>query len=378
MAQITGVPPAGEWDEWVQAELWRIRQQGQLRGLRPLTGTGPDFTTGADVAVVSFASNDYLGLSAHPDVTAACAEVARRWGAGSGSSRLIVGDLRIHHDLEDALAEWKGTEGALVFPSGYQANLAVLTTFAARADCRIVSDELNHASIIDGARLSRAEVCVYRHGDFDHAGELVRSAPGRAVVVSDSIFSMDGDAAPVAELSEICAREGALLVLDDAHAVFELPAPDPDAACIRVGTLSKTLGSQGGFVAGPASFVELLVNRARSFIFTTGLAPVSTGAAIAALGVLRSEPGTCLVERLRSHVETLAPGHPSPIVALVLGSEAAASKAADQLLAAGLLVPAIRPPTVPPGTSRLRVSLSAVHRHADVQRLVAALAGLER
>jgi 8-amino-7-oxononanoate synthase len=376
MAQTLDAPAPG-WGEWVAAELARIRERRQWRQLQPLIGTGPDFTTASGQPVVSFASNDYLGLSAHPEVTAACAEAADRWGAGTGSSRLIVGDRAVHHQLEAALAEWKGVEAALVLPSGYQANIAALTTFAAGPECRIVSDELNHASIIDGARLSRAEVAVYRHGDLDHAGQLLRSAPGRAVVVSDSVFSMDGDVAPIAGLSELCVREGALLVLDDAHAVFDLPPPDPGAACIRVGTLSKTLGSQGGFVAGQASFVELLVNRARSFIFTTGLAPVSAAAAGAALGVLRSGVGTGLVARLRSHLDLLAPGHGSPIVPVVLGSEAAAAEAADRLLATGLLVPAIRPPTVPPGSSRLRVSLSAAHRTADVRRLVEALAALE-
>jgi 8-amino-7-oxononanoate synthase len=329
---------------------------------------GPVFTTPHGEAVVSFASNDYLGLSSHPAVVAAAAEAAYQWGAGTGSSRLIVGDRVLHHDLEAALAGWRGTEAALVFPSGYQANLAVLTTFAGPG-CRIVSDELNHASIIDGARLSRGEIAVYRHGDAGHAHDLVRAAPDRCIVVSDSVFSMDGDVAPAAELSEMCAAEGALLVLDDAHAVFDLPAVEPAAACLRVGTLSKALGAQGGFVCGPAPFVDLLVNRARSFIFSTGLAPVSAAAALAALGVVQSDAGAVLRRRLRRHIDAISLGHPSPIVPIILGSEQAAVDAADQLLAAGLLVPAIRPPTVAPGSSRLRVSLSAAHSEADVDAL---------
>ena len=325
--------------------------------------------------MVSFASNDYLGLAGHPAVARACAEAAETWGTGTGSSRLVVGDRVLHRQLEQTLAAWRGEQSALLFPSGYHANLAVLTTFAGPG-VRIVSDELNHASIIDGARLSSADVCVYRHGDVDHAAALVDDAPGRVVLVSDSVFSMDGDIAPVRELSELAARTGALLVLDDAHAVFDLPVLADGVSAVRVGTLSKTLGAQGGFVAGPEPFVDLMVNRARSFIFTTGLAPPVVAAASAALSVLMSAEGDSLRSRLRRSVDAVAGGHPSPIVAVVIGSEADALMAADRLLAAGLLVPAIRPPTVPPGTSRLRISLSAAHSDEDVDRLRAALAAL--
>jgi 7-keto-8-aminopelargonate synthetase-like enzyme len=261
-----------------------------------------------------------------------------------------------------------------VSATGYQANLAVLTTFGAGA--RIVSDELNHASIIDGARLARSTVAVYRHGDVDHAARLISEAPGRVLVVSDTVFSMDGDVAPVSDLSELCARRGALLVLDDAHAVFEGADPDPAAACLRVGTLSKALGSQGGYVAGPRSWLDLVVNRARSFIFTTGLAPASAAAALAAIDVWRSGEGRDLLATLRAHIDVISPGHPSPIIPVVVGDEEAALGASDRLLRSGLLVPAIRPPTVPPGTSRLRVSLSAAHAGEDVVRLAKALSEL--
>lgn len=367
-----GTPPG--WDGWVEEQLASIRAAGRWRQLRTLDGTGPRFVTGDGAEVVSFASNDYLGLSGHPEVVAAATDAAARWGTGSGSSRLIVGDRPVHRRLEAALAGWKGAASALVFPSGYQANVAVLTTFAGGA--RIVSDELNHASIIDGARLSRAEVSVYRHGDVDHAAALVAGAPGRAVVVTDSVFSMDGDVAPIAELSEVCARTGALLVLDDAHAVFPVADLDPQAACLRVGTLSKALGSQGGFVTGPSAWMDLMVNRARPFIFTTGLAPVCAAAGLAALSVLQGPDGPGLLAGLRAHVDAIAPGHPSPIVPVVLGSEQAALAASAALLEQGLLVPAIRPPTVPAGTSRLRVSLSSAHAPDDVGRLVSALAGI--
>lgn len=362
------------WDAWVEGELDSIRAAGRWRRLRPLDGLGPSFRANGPAPVVSFASNDYLGLAAHPSVRAAAAEAADRWGVGAGSSRLIVGDRTVHHHLEEQLAEWRGTESALVFPSGYQANLAVLTTFGSGA--LIVSDQLNHASLIDGARLSRGTVAVYRHADVEHAERLLESASGRALLVTDTVFSMDGDLAPVEELAAACSRHGALLVLDDAHAVFPPPAVDPSTPHLRVGTLSKALGSQGGFVAGPRGWVELLVNRARSFIFTTGLSPVCAAAASAAVEICRSPEGGDLVARLRAHIDTLRPGHPSPILPLVLGDEETALAAADRLLEQGLLVPAIRPPTVPPGTSRLRVSLSAAHHPAEVAGLAAALQAL--
>ena len=363
-----------KWAEWASAQAEAIRAAGRWRRLRTLDGGGPEFRLDDGTVVVSFASNDYLGLSQHPSVLAAAHEALDRWGTGTGSSRLVVGDRPVHAELERSLAEWRGTDAALVTPSGYQANLAVLTSFGVGA--RIVSDELNHASIIDGARLSGAEVTVYRHLDVDHAAQLVRSAPGRVVVVSDSVFSMDGDVAPVADLSEVCANSHALLILDDAHAVFEVESPVPGTDCIRVGTLSKSLGSQGGYVAASRPYIDLLVNRARSFIFSTGLAPASAAAALAAVRICQSGVGRQLRTRLRGHVDIIRDGHPSPILPVVLGDESRALAASDRLLAEGLLVPAIRPPTVAPGTCRLRVSLSAAHRADDVTRLAKALADL--
>lgn len=352
------------WAEWAAAEEARVRAAHRWRQVR---------TWDLD-RTVSFASNDYLGLIAHPAVVAAACEAAGRWGPGAGASRLVVGSRPVHDELEAALAEWKGAEAALLFSSGYTANLGVLTTFGV-AGTRILSDESNHASIVDGCRLARAEVSVYRHADLDHLAELLRERGGeRCVVVTDSVFSMDGDEAPVAALSELCASHGALLVLDEAHAVLgPHVAVPPDADVLRVGTLSKTLGAQGGFVAGSRSFVELLVNRARPFVFSTALAPPSAAAALAALGVVRSAEGDALVARLRAHVERVAPGNPSPIVPIVLGDEERALAASEALLARGIVVPAIRPPTVPVGTSRLRVALSAAHTDEQLARLVEAL-----
>jgi 8-amino-7-oxononanoate synthase len=357
------VARAQPWAAWVDDEAARIRAAGRWRTVR---------TWDLD-RLVSFASNDYLGLTGHPAVVAAAREAAMQWGTGAGASRLVVGSRPVHDELEAALAAWKGAEAALLFPTGYAANVGVLTTFGGTGT-RILSDELNHASIVDGCRLSRADVAVYRHLDLDHLGALLRAGTGRAVVVSDTVFSMDGDLAPVHELVELCAIHDALLVLDEAHAVLgpHLSLP-PDAPVIRVGTLSKALGAQGGFVVGPRPYVELLVNRARPAIFSTAPAPPVAAAALAALHVVQSAEGDALLGRLRAHVERVTPGHPSPIVPVVLGEEAAAAAASQALLERGIVVPAIRPPTVPVGTSRLRVALSAAHTDEEVDRLVEAL-----
>jgi 8-amino-7-oxononanoate synthase len=363
------------WSAWVDGELDAVRAAGRWRTARAFDACGP---TGdlEGRRVVSFASNDYLGLSAHPVVAAAAHEALDRWGTGATASRLVVGHRPVHEELEAELAAWKGTEAALVLPTGYHANLSVLAT-AGGQGVRVVSDELNHASIIDGCRLARAELAVARHGDVDHVEELLAGAPGRALMVTDSVFSMDGDEAPVAELAEACARHDALLVLDEAHAVLGPEVPEVDGAeVLRIGTLSKALGSLGGWVAGSRRWIDLLVNRARPFIFTTGLPPGDAAAALAALQVVRSPEGDALRARLRGHVERVRPGHPSPIVPVVLGDEASALAASACLADAGLHVPAIRPPTVAPGTSRLRVALSAAHTDHDVDRLRGALSEL--
>jgi 8-amino-7-oxononanoate synthase len=363
------------WDAWADSETNAIRTAGRWREPRSLDAKGPTGTLGgSDHEVVSFASNDYLGLTAHPAVIAAAHEALDRWGAGAGSARLIVGSRPVHTELERELAEWKASQRAALFPTGFATNLGVITTFAA-AGVLVCSDELNHASIIDGCRLARADVAVYRHRDLDHLAALLRDRGARrALVVTDTVFSMDGDLTDVDALLDLCAREGALLVVDEAHAVL---GPDLDVPAevevLRVGTLSKTLGSLGGFVAGSARSVALVENLSRPYIFTTAPTPADTAAALAALRVLRSREGAGLVRRLRAHVDRLRPGHPSPIVPFVCGEEQRALDAARALLDNGLLVPAIRPPTVPPGTSRLRVTVSAAHTDAQVDHLLRAL-----
>jgi 8-amino-7-oxononanoate synthase len=326
---------------------------------------------------IVFASNDYLGLTQHPAVIAAAHEALDHDGTGSGSARLIVGSRAVHDELEQELAAWKGCERAALFPTGFATNLGVLTTFG-REGVLICSEERNHASIIDGCRLARGEVATYSHNDLDELRELLRDRGARrALVVTDTVFSMDGDLAPVDELVELCEREGALLIVDEAHAVLgpDLPAPAPDHV-LRVGTLSKTLGALGGFVAGPARYVELVENLARPYIFTTAPTPADTAAALAALRIVRSPEGDALVARLRALVDRVRPGHPSPIIPFVIGDEYVTTGVAQALFQRGILVPAIRPPTVPPLTSRLRVTLSAAHTDAEVDRLLEALAEL--
>jgi 8-amino-7-oxononanoate synthase len=358
------------WNAWAEGEARAIRAAGRWRAPRDL-----DLFGVTDGSLVSFAANDYLGLTAHPAVIAAAHEALDRWGSGAGSARLIVGSRPIHSALERELADWKGAQRAALFPTGFAANLGALTTFGA-AGVIVCSDELNHASIIDGCRLARADTAVYRHRDLDHLRALLREHGGRrALVVSDTVFSMDGDAADVEALLDLCAQEHALLVLDEAHAVLGPHLDlDPDADVLRVGTCSKTLGSLGGFVAGPSRYIDLIENSARPYIFTTAPTPADAAATLAAVRVLRSREGDALVARLRANVDRLRPGHPSPILPFVCGEEQVAIDAAAALLERGLVVPAIRPPTVAPGTSRLRVTLSAAHTDAHVDRLLTALA----
>ena len=381
-------------DARIRDELRQVVEEGRWRAPRTFDAYGPvgalhdatralDDPAWAPRPVVSFASNDYLGLSAHRTVAAAAHDALDRWGTGSGASRLVTGSRPVHDELEQALAAWKGTEAAVTFPTGFAANLGVLGALGGPG-VRVLSDELNHASIIDGCRLSRSHVAVYRHCDLGHLGELLRAPSGTpTIVVTDSVFSMDGDAAPLDELVALCADHDALLVLDEAHAVLGPHLPRPQAApIVRVGTLSKTLGSLGGFVAASRDVIELLVNRARSYIFSTAPTPADAAAALASLRLLRSAEGEALVARLAALVELMAeaglvpPGHLSPIIPVVLGSEQAALDASASLLAQGLWVPAIRPPTVPVGTSRLRVTLSAAHSDDDVARLLDALVAL--
>lgn len=362
------------WTTWAQGELDAIRRADRWRAPVAFDSRGVEGTLRGREVIV-FSSNDYLGLSQHPAVRQAAAEAALQFGAGATASRLVVGTRSLHEQLEAAIAAWQCTERALVFPNGFAANLSVLSVLGA-SDVTVFSDELNHASIIDGCRLSKARRLIYRHGDMAHLESLLAATPGRRLVVTDSVFSMDGNVAPLDAIAALCARFDALLIVDEAHAALGPDLAHLPCELLRVGTLSKMLGSLGGWVAGSRSLIELLINRARPFIFTTGLSPADAAAALAALRICTSEEGGQLRARLRHAVDTIAPAHPSPIVPVILGEDRAALSAAEALLQQGLYVPAIRPPTVPAGTARLRIALSALHTDPMLDKLQQALRSL--
>jgi 8-amino-7-oxononanoate synthase len=380
--------------DWMDDDLADRRRRGLLRRRRRLlSGQGARVRL-AGREQINFSSNDYLNLASDPRLARAAARAARRWGCGAGASPLVSGLTPPLRALERDLAAWQQAEAALVFSSGYAANLALASTLVGAGDA-VFSDALNHASLIDGCRLSRAALFVYRHRDLEHLNDLLK-AMGRArrrLIVSDGVFSMDGDLAPLGGLLELAERHDAMLLLDDAHAdgvlgahgrglSDGLPADAPGRGrLIKVGTLSKALGAQGGFVCGPRRLVEWLVNQARPYIYSTALAPPLAAAARTAVRLVAEEPERrrrllALAESLRVRLRGLGLevcGSRCQIVPVRVGDARAAVALSRRLQRRGLLVPAIRPPSVPEGTARLRVSLSAGHTEDDAARLVEAL-----
>jgi 8-amino-7-oxononanoate synthase len=377
-------------------EVAGIEAAGLLRRVRALESASEPEVVLDGRRVLCLASNNYLGLAAHPEVVDAAAEAARRYGAGAGSARLITGGNVLHDELEARLAAFKGTEAALLFSSGYLANLGTVSALVGPGDA-VFSDALNHASIIDGCRLSRADVVVYRHADAGDLAERLRAwrqrAPAgrRALVVTDSVFSMDGDVAPLPEIAAACDRHGAMLMVDEAHATGVVGPGGRGAVAdhgldgrvgVVMGTLSKALGAAGGFIAGSADLCAYLRNRARSFIFDTALPPPTAAAALAALGVLEREPerpvrARRLAARLANGLRAAGYDVPDPAAAVlpvVIGEPDAAMALSARLLDAGVLVTAIRPPSVPEGTSRLRATVMATHTDTEIERATAAFA----
>jgi len=350
------------------------------------SAAGPRIEVGGRT-VLQFASNNYLGLAADPRVREAAVRAIEKWGWGAGASRLLAGHTDAHAALEADLAAFKGAEAALVFPSGYMANLGAVTAFVGRGDI-VACDRENHASIYDAVRLSGAELARYPHADVGAAAELLgeSSSARRALLVTDTVFSMGGDLAPLGELAAACRAAGAMLLVDEAHALGVLGPTGAGLAEARaitasVGTLSKALGGVGGFVAASRDCVELLVNRARPFIYTTALPAAACEAARAALAILKAEPERrtrllALADRLRRELRERGfdcGRSETQIVPVIVGEPARALAMADALLGRGIFCPAIRPPTVPPGTSRLRISLTAEHTEEDAELLVRAL-----
>lgn len=345
-------------------------------------------------SLISFCGNDYLGLANHPRVIEAFREAAGRYGVGSGAAHLVNGHSAAHHALEEGLAEFTGRQRALLFSTGYMANTGLIATLLGRGDT-VYQDRLNHASLLDGGLLSRARLKRYAHADpLDLAARMAGQGAGEALVATDGVFSMDGDIAPLPELAAQCRRRGAWLLVDDAHGLGVLGPGgrgslahfglDADQVPILMGTLGKALGTAGAFVAGSEELIETLIQRARSYIFTTAAPPALAEATRTALALARDEGWRRqrlgeLIARFRAGAEALGlPLMPSqtPIQPLLAGTSARALDWARQLEAWGVLVTPIRPPTVPEGGARLRVTLSAIHDDRHLEQLLDALAEL--
>jgi 8-amino-7-oxononanoate synthase len=371
------------------AELAELAHEDRLRSCPELAGSSRQRPLAEPgTPLLSFCSNDYLGLACHPDVVVAAAETLPREGFGAGAARLVSGDLPSHRALEADLAAFLDRPRTLLFPTGYQANVGVVTALAGPSDL-IASDAANHASLIDGCRLSKATVAIFPHADPAGAAEAL-ARPGdfrRRFLITESLFSMDGDAAPLAALAEVGAAHDAILVVDEAHALGVL-GPRGRGLCaelgvspdVLVGTLGKAFGAAGGFVSGSEPLRDYLVNRARTFIFTTAAPPAIAGAARAALRLASGSEGDQRRARLRSRRDRLVAAlggsvaaTPGPVLPIVLGTDSRALAAAARLRQRGLFVPAIRPPTVPEGTARLRLTFSSEHTDDEVDRLAEAL-----
>jgi glycine C-acetyltransferase/8-amino-7-oxononanoate synthase len=365
--------------------LEELRDRGLHRRLRLIGGPqGPRVTLDGR-PVLLLCSNNYLGLADHPRVRGAAAEAAMRWGTGAGASRLISGNMQPHRQLEERLAAFKGYESALLFGSGYLANTGTIAALADRGEI-VFSDELNHASIIDGCRLSRAETFVYRHRDVEHLAWGLREAKGRAaLIVTDGVFSMDGDLAPLEELAPLARDHGCRLMVDEAHATGTVgpggrgsvaAAGLSDEIDVVVGTLGKALGSYGAYVCASRELTDYLLNTARSFIFSTAPPPPSVAASLTALDLLESHPHR--VERLAENATTmrtalaaegLAVGDSSTqIVPVEVGDAARTMNLCERVLERGVFAQGIRPPTVPEGRSRLRFTVMATHRPGELER----------
>lgn len=373
----------------LEEEINKIKEKGRYRTLKTIQSiSGPVLRIG-NRKYLNFSSNNYLGLSQDFRVKWAAIQAILKYGSGSGASRLISGNMQIHEELERAIARFKGTETAIVFSTGYMANLGVITAIAGSEDV-IILDRLNHASIIEASRLSKAKILVYPHNDVSRLEEILKSniekKYRRNIVITESLFSMDGDIAPIPQLLQVCKRYGAIFMIDEAHATgvlgengqgaLEHYSINPIEVDIVMGTLSKALGSLGGYVGGRGKLMELIINQSKPFIYTTGLAPAPCGAAIKAIKLLSEKS---------HHLNTLKrntdyfyqemeingfemPKDRTPIIPIAIGEDEKTMKASEFLFKQGIYAPGIRPPTVPEGEGRLRISLSAMHQeeHIDV------------
>jgi len=372
------------------SELAKLASDGLLRKLRPLDSSAGPRVERDGKALINFGSNDYLGLAHHPRVIESFHEGIQRFGAGSTASRLVCGSLPPHQTLECRIAEYKGTTAALTFSSGYATALGVIPAVVGKNDT-VLLDKLSHACLVDAARLSGATLRVFPHNDVAKLSRMLttlraKSASSRILVVTESVFSMDGDLCPLAEIISACEQHNAMLLLDEAHAIGVLGPHGMGLAeelglqhriAFQMGTLSKAIGLSGGYVAASREWIDLTINRSRSFIFSTAPPPAITHAALTSLEIIRSPEGESLRQRLVSHLNTIQrPGARSPILPFIIGSNEATLAAAATLESLGFLVPPIRYPTVPRGSARLRVSLSADHSRQEIEALAVAISDL--
>ena len=371
----------------IEARLDELKALGLGRRTRLVSGPQGPHVVLDGKPVVLLCSNNYLGLADHPRVRTAAAEAAMRWGVGAGSSRLVSGTMTIHRRLEERLAAFEGREAALLFGSGYLANAGVVAALARPGDV-VFSDALNHASIIDGCRLSRAEVFVYHHRDVEHlAWGIAQSERRGALIVTDSVFSMDGDVAPLEQIVELAERHQVRVVVDEAHATGALAeAGLEDQVDVIVGTLGKALGSYGAYVACDQAMSRYLVNAARTFIFSTALPPPAAAGALAALEILEEEPRR--IQKLATNATALRTeleregfdlqGSRTQIMPVVVGDAELAMRICEAALSRGVFAQAIRPPTVPAGTSRLRLAVMASHRADELAGAARTIAQVAR
>jgi 8-amino-7-oxononanoate synthase len=381
----------GPFESSLLSELSSLEKQGLRRSLRVVESSQGTLITIAGRELVNFSSNDYLGLASHPEIASAMAEAAQRWGAGSTASRLICGTSAEHAALEEEIAAAKGTEAALVFSTGVAAATGTIPALVGRGDV-VILDKLAHACLIDGVHASGAKMRVFPHNDLAKLESHLKWArethpKGRTLIVTESVFSMDGDLAPLREIVELKDRHGAILFLDEAHAVGVRGRGAQGLAGelglaerieIQMGTLGKALGVSGGYIAGSRPLIDFLINRARSFIFSTAPSPAIAAASRASLRIVQSPEGDALRTRLQENLSLLAGAMkaklpPSAIMPLILGGEERALSEAARLQEAGFFVPAIRYPTVPRKTARLRITLSAAQSHEQIRRLAEAI-----
>ena len=368
-------------DDFAAAKLAAL-DRGGLRRVLAETARGALYVERDGRRLLSFSCNDYLNLTQHPALKAAAIAATERYGVGSGASRLVTGNHPLYAELEARLARLKGTDAACVFGSGFLANTGIIPAFVGSDDL-ILLDELSHACLWAGARLARAITLAFRHNDVDHADDLLRQHRGRhprALIATDGVFSMDGDLAPLVELGEIARRHDAWLLSDDAHGIgvvgggrgSSFAGRAPADVPLQMGTLSKAIGGYGGYLCASRPAIELLHNRARSLIYSTGLPPATVAAAIAALDLIAGDPGYAARPLAKAKAFTRRLGLPeaqSPIVPIIIGDAAAALAASRRLEQEGFLAVAIRPPTVPEGTARLRLAFTAAHPDDEIARL---------